>query len=68
MIERVWSYFAYDQPDYIYSNPQWDPWGKAPVFQRFNYREVYEPQIGLWKTGLKESKVLTRGVLLRWLP
>jgi Tol biopolymer transport system component len=57
-----------DQPDYIYSNPQWDPWGKALVFQQFRLKEDYNPEIALWMPELNEPRVLVEGILPNWLP
>jgi WD40-like Beta Propeller Repeat len=55
------------QPDYIYHAPAWDPWGNALVFQQFELRGVYQPEIGLWKRGM-EAKVIAEGLMPRWLP
>jgi Tol biopolymer transport system component len=57
-----------EQPNYIYSNPQWDPRGKALVFQQFNFKENYESEIGLWTPGWEKPQILTQGILPRWLP
>jgi hypothetical protein len=57
-----------EQPDYIYSNPQWDPWGKALIFQQFNFKGKHESEICLWMPGWEESQILTQGILPRWLP
>jgi Tol biopolymer transport system component len=56
------------QPDYVYNNPYWDPWGKAVIFQRFNLRGNYKPEIALWMPGLKEPRILGEGLIAHWLP
>jgi Tol biopolymer transport system component len=57
-----------EQPNYIYSHPQWDPWGKALVFQQFNFKENDESEISLWMPGWEKPQILTQGILPRWLP
>jgi Tol biopolymer transport system component len=57
-----------NQPDYIYSNPQWDPWGRALVFQQFKLKGTYKPEIGLWMPGLEEPLILAEGIMPQWLP
>jgi len=57
-----------EQPDYVYNNPVWDPWGSALVFQQFRLRGVYKPQIGLWMSDMQESLVLVEGIMPQWLP
>jgi Tol biopolymer transport system component len=57
-----------DQPDYVYNSPQWDPWGKALVFQQFKLKGVYQPEIGLWAPGFEEPKILVEGLMPHWLP
>jgi len=56
------------QPDYVYNSPYWDPWGKALVFQQFNLRGAYEPEIGLWKPEMEAPQVLANGMMAHWLP
>jgi hypothetical protein len=56
------------QPDYAYNNPQWDPWGRALVFQQFKLKGSYKPEIGMWMPGLKEPRVLAEGIMPHWLP
>jgi TolB protein len=55
-------------PDYVYSTPYWDPWGKALIFQQFKVRGTYHPEIGLWKRGLETPQVVTQGLMPHWLP
>jgi Tol biopolymer transport system component len=57
-----------EQPNYVYGNPRWDPWGKALIFQQFDLKQKYESQISLWRPGWKEPQVLTEGIMPRWLP
>jgi len=57
-----------DQPDYIYNNPFWDPWGRALVFQQFKLKGAYKPQISLWMPGYEEPRFLVEGILPHWLP
>ena len=57
-----------EQPDYVYNNPVWDPWGSTRVFQQFRLRDVYKPQIGLWMSDMQESFVLVEGIMPQWLP
>jgi len=57
-----------EQPDYVYNNPVWDPWGSTLVFQQFRLRGVYKPQIGLWMSDMQESLVLVEGIMPQWLP
>jgi WD40 repeat protein len=57
-----------DQPDYIYNNPSWDPWGWALVFQQFRLKGVYEPEIALWLPGYEQPQALGEGLLPQWLP
>jgi hypothetical protein len=57
-----------EQPDYIYNNPRWDPWGWALVFQQFRLKGVYEPEIALWLPGFEQPRVLAEGLLPQWLP
>lgn len=57
-----------DQPDYIYNNPSWDPWGWALVFQQFRLKGVYEPEIALWLPGYEEPEALAEGLMPQWLP
>jgi hypothetical protein len=57
-----------NQPDHIYGNPQWDPWGGALVFQQFKLKGTYKPEIGLWKPGLDEPLILAEGIMPQWLP
>jgi WD40 repeat protein len=56
------------QTDYVYNNPYWDPWGKAVIFQRFNLRGNYKPEIALWMPSLKEPRILGEGLIAHWLP
>ena len=56
------------QPDHIYNNPIWDPWGSALVFQQFRLRGVYKPEISLWMPGMQEPRVLAQGIMAQWLP
>jgi WD40 repeat protein len=56
------------QPDYVYSTPYWDPWGTALVFQQFELRGTYTPEIGLWKPGMDAPQALTGGLMPKWLP
>jgi Tol biopolymer transport system component len=55
-------------PQYAYNSPQWDPWGKALIFQQFKLRGAYNPEIGLWRDGSIESIILTKGLMPHWLP
>ena len=55
------------EPDYIYHVPVWDAWGNALVFQQFELRGVFTPEIGLWKRGM-EIKVIAEGLMPHWLP
>lgn len=55
------------QPDYIYHAPDWDPWGNALVFQQFELRGVYRPEIGIWKRE-RETGVIAEGLMAQWLP
>jgi Tol biopolymer transport system component len=57
-----------NQPDYFHSNPQWDPWGKALVYQRFKLKGGYKPEIGMWTPGLNEPVMLAEGIMAHWLP
>jgi hypothetical protein len=57
-----------EQPDYIYSNPQWDPWGTALLFQQFNFKEKPLSQISIWRPDWKEPQILADGILPHWLP
>jgi hypothetical protein len=56
------------QPDYVYDAPSWDPWGKALIFQQFNLRGAYKPEIDLWKRGMEAPKVVAEGIMSHWLP
>jgi Tol biopolymer transport system component len=56
-----------NHPDYIYHAPAWDPWGKALVFQQFELRGVYTPEIALWNGGT-DTKVIAEGLMPHWLP
>lgn len=56
------------QPDYVYNTPAWDPWGKSLVFQQFNLRGAYKPEIDLWKPGMQAPKVIAEGIMSHWLP
>jgi hypothetical protein len=57
-----------DQPEYTYNNPQWDPWGRALVFQQFKIRGIYTPEIGLWMPGFDEPRTLAEGIMPQWVP
>jgi Tol biopolymer transport system component len=57
-----------NQLDYVYNSPSWDPWGKALVFQQFNVRGAYKPEIDLWKPGMEAPKVVVEGLMAHWLP
>lgn len=57
-----------NQPDYVYNEPQWDPWGRALVFQQFKLKGAYTPEIGLWMPGYDEPQFITEGILPHWLP
>ncbi len=56
------------EDEYTYNSPQWDPWGRALIFQQFKLRGAYNPEIGLWKPGFVEPLVLAEGLMPRWLP
>ena len=56
------------QKDYVYNSPSWDPWGKALVFQQFNLRGTYKPEIDIWKPGMQAPKVIAEGIMAHWLP
>ncbi|MBK9924345.1 MAG: Ig-like domain-containing protein [Anaerolineales bacterium] len=57
-----------NQANYTYGTPQWDPWGKALVFQQFKLKGVYKPEIGFWEEGLLEPRILAEGLMPHWLP
>ena len=57
-----------DQPDTIYNDPIWDPWGKALVFQQFKLKQTYKSEIGLWMPGAEQSRILAEGIMPHWLP
>jgi hypothetical protein len=57
-----------DQPDHIYNDPHWDPWGKALIFQQFRLKGNYQPEVGLWMPGFEEPQVLAEGIMAHWLP
>ena len=56
------------QKDYFYNTPYWDPWGKALVFQQFNLRGPYKPEVDFWKRGMEAPKIVAEGVMSHWLP
>lgn len=56
------------QPDTVYNTPAWDPWGKGLVFQQFNLRGAYKPEIDIWKPGMQAPKVVAEGIMAHWLP
>jgi len=56
------------QPEYTYSSPRWDLYGKALVFQQFKLRGAFKPEIGLWKSGFSEPLTLAEGLMPHWLP
>jgi hypothetical protein len=56
------------QPEYTYSTPRWDLYGKALVFQQFKLRGAFKPEIGLWKSGFSEPLTLAEGLMPHWLP
>jgi hypothetical protein len=56
------------QPEYTYSSPRWDLYGKALVFQQFKLRGTFKPEIGLWKSGFSEPLTLAEGLMPHWLP
>jgi WD40 repeat protein len=55
------------QADYVYHTPYWDPWGTALIFEQFELRGAYKPQITLWKGGT-EIRVIAEGLMPQWLP
>lgn len=57
-----------DDPQYTYNSPRWDPWGEALLFQQFNLRGQYKPEIVYWHTGMTEPIVLAEGIMPHWLP
>jgi Tol biopolymer transport system component len=57
-----------DAEGYTYNSPQWDPWGNALVFQQFQLRGAYKPEIGLWRSGFIEPVILAEGLMPHWLP
>lgn len=57
-----------DQPEYTYNSPQWNPWGTALVFQQFKLKGAFQPEIGVWASGMEEPLVLTQGLMPHWLP
>ncbi len=57
-----------EQPGYTYTDPQWDPWGRALVFQQFKLKGTYKPGIGMWMPGFEEPVVIAEGLMPRWLP
>ena len=57
-----------DDPNYTYNSPSWDPWGNALVFQQFNLRGQYKPEISFWQSGMTEPTVIAEGILPQWLP
>jgi hypothetical protein len=57
-----------NQPGYIYSDPQWDLWGTALLFQQSQLKGEYKPEVGLWNPGMEEPQLLVEGILPHWLP
>lgn len=57
-----------DDPAYTYNSPKWDPWGEALLFQQFNLRGAYKPEIVYWHTGTTEPVILAEGIMPHWLP
>lgn len=57
-----------DQPNYTYNSPQWDPWGNSLIFQQFKLKGAFNPEIGVWRPGFSETKILTQGLMPHWLP
>lgn len=57
-----------DQPDYAYNSPRWDVWGDSLVFQQFKLKGSYKPEIGVWSSGMSESRVIAEGLMPHWLP
>lgn len=57
-----------DDPAYTYNSPRWDPWGEGLLFQQFNLRGAYKPEIVYWQTGMTEPVVLAEGIMPHWLP
>lgn len=51
-----------------YTSPQWDPWGRALLFQQFKLNGQYNPEIGLWQSDTNLSSVIAEGILPQWLP
>jgi dipeptidyl aminopeptidase/acylaminoacyl peptidase len=56
------------QPDTVYNTPAWDPWGRTLVFQQFNLRGAYKPEIDIWKRDMQAPKVVAEGIMSHWLP
>ena len=57
-----------DDPAYTYNSPRWDPWGEALLFQQFNLRGQYKPEVVYWQTGMTEPTVIAEGIMPHWLP
>ena len=57
-----------NQLGYVYSDPQWDLWGSELLFQQFQLKGEYKPEVGLWKPGMEEPQILVEGILPHWLP
>ncbi|NTV37990.1 MAG: hypothetical protein HGA82_02210, partial [Anaerolineales bacterium] len=51
-----------------YNAPVWNPWGTALLFQQFKLRGEYVPEVSLWSVGDVEPRLLTEGLMPRWLP
>jgi dipeptidyl aminopeptidase/acylaminoacyl peptidase len=57
-----------DQPELIYNNLQWDPWGRALLFQQFRIKGAHEPEVAFLMPEFDEPFVLAEGLVPRWLP
>lgn len=59
-----------NEPQYAYGGPQWDPWGQALVFQRFELNKPYpDPEILTWTQASGKLQLLVQNAgLATWLP
>jgi dipeptidyl aminopeptidase/acylaminoacyl peptidase len=57
-----------DQPEHIYNNLQWDPWGRVLLFQQFRIKGSYNPEVAMLMPDFDLPIVLAEGLLPRWLP
>jgi Tol biopolymer transport system component len=59
-----------NDPQYVFDDHQWDPWGQGLLFLRFEPNKPYfRPEIVVWSMATGKTKVLARDTMMpAWQP